>query len=96
MSCALPVVTTSVGAIGEIAQDGETALVVPAKDSDALADALHRIHTDRDGARQLGLRARELVRTHHQLDGMLTQMEDVFERAQNGGAGLSRPERDDR
>jgi len=81
MSCALPVVTTSVGAIGEIARDGQTALVVPAQDSDALAQALSRIRAQRDFARQLGARARDLVRTHHQLASMLTQMEEVFARA---------------
>lgn len=96
MSCALPVVTTSVGAIGEIARDGQTALVVPAKDPDALAEALQRIHTDREAARQLGLRARELVRAHHQLGGMLTQMEEVFERALDSGAGFSTPTCEDR
>ena len=91
MSCALPVVTTSAGAIGEVARDGETALVVPAKNSDALADALHQIRTDRDSARQLGQRARELVRAHHQLDGMLTQMEEVFHRALDKEAAFASP-----
>ena len=41
----LPLVSTDVGAIGEIVRDGETGLLVPVDDVDALAAALRRLPT---------------------------------------------------
>lgn len=49
----VPVVTTDVGGIPYIARDGETALLVPARDPRALAEAACRLLADRDLARGL-------------------------------------------
>ena len=43
MLCGLACVTTDIGAIGEAAIDGETALVVPPRDADSLARAIGRL-----------------------------------------------------
>ncbi|HEY5636219.1 MAG TPA: glycosyltransferase family 4 protein, partial [Burkholderiales bacterium] len=48
MACGLPVVTTAVGAIGEIVTDAETGVFVPGKDSAAIAGALTRLLADAD------------------------------------------------
>jgi glycosyltransferase involved in cell wall biosynthesis len=58
----LPLVSTDVGAIGEIVRDGETGLLVPVDDAGALADALHRLADDPDARRRMGEAARQLVR----------------------------------
>ncbi len=50
----LPLVSTDVGAIGEIVRDGSTGLLVPVGDTDALADALGRLATSPELRRQLG------------------------------------------
>ncbi len=84
MACALPVVTTQAGAIGEIARDSETALVVAPRDAAALAAALERLAGDEELARTLGHRAHELVRARHGEDVMLDKMEAVFKGALAG------------
>ena len=58
----LPLVSTDVGAIGEIVRDGETGLLVPVDDAGALAAALHRLADDPDARRRMGEAARQLVR----------------------------------
>jgi glycosyltransferase involved in cell wall biosynthesis len=51
MLCALPIVTTPVGAILEAVSDGETALVVPPRDAAALAAAIGRLLDDPSACR---------------------------------------------
>ncbi len=58
MLCALPIVTTPVGAILEAVSDGETALVVPPRDATALAAAIGRLLDDEVLATRLGTAAR--------------------------------------
>ncbi len=43
--CGLPVITTAVGGLVDIVQDGENGLLVPPADSDALAGAIERYFT---------------------------------------------------
>lgn len=43
LSAGLPVISTAVGALPEVLSDGETALLVPPHDEDALAAALNRL-----------------------------------------------------
>ena len=71
-------VTTNAGAIPEIAIDGQTALVVPKRDTTALANALLRLLDDRSLADELGRNARSLVTSRHSLATMLDRMEAIF------------------
>lgn len=48
LALGLPVVATDVGGIAEEMVDGETAVLVPPGDSEALADAIYRVATDPD------------------------------------------------
>jgi glycosyltransferase involved in cell wall biosynthesis len=57
-----PVVTTNHGGIPEFVRDGETALVVPEAEPDALADALVRVLTDEALAARLAANGPEWVR----------------------------------
>lgn len=56
---ARPVVATRVGGLAEVVADGETGVLVPNEDVDALADAIVRVLADPDEARATGERARE-------------------------------------
>jgi len=78
MLCGLPCVTTDVGAIPEAARDGETALVVPPQDVDALAAALARLIADPALRERLGRAAREWCVRQFGYDAMLDRMEAVF------------------
>ena len=81
MMTGLACVTTAAGAIPEIARDGETALVVPAEDADALARALARLADDAALRERLGAAARAWCVAHHSYDAMLARMESIFARA---------------
>jgi glycosyltransferase involved in cell wall biosynthesis len=59
----LPLVSTDVGAIGEIVRDGETGLLVPVGDAGALAAALRQLAADPARRGAMGEAARLLVRT---------------------------------
>lgn len=57
---ALPVVCTPVGTIPEVLHDGETVLLVPPRDSDALCNAIGRLIADPGLRRRIGANGRAL------------------------------------
>jgi glycosyltransferase involved in cell wall biosynthesis len=61
MSCGLPVVATTVGAIPEVVDDGVTGTLVPADDTQALAAAINSMLQDPDTMQAMGARGREKV-----------------------------------
>jgi len=61
MACGLPCVGTSIDAVPEIIEDGETGLLVPPDDDVALEQALRRLLDDPCLARRMGDRGRERV-----------------------------------
>jgi glycosyltransferase involved in cell wall biosynthesis len=59
-ACALPLITTDAPGCREVVScSGEDGLLVPVRDSAALADAIRRLDDDRKLCRRLGLAARE-------------------------------------
>jgi len=60
-ACGRPLIASDVPGCREIAVHNETALLVPPKDSVALADAMQTLAVDAQLRRRLGQRARELV-----------------------------------
>jgi glycosyltransferase involved in cell wall biosynthesis len=61
MASGLPVVVSSVRALAEIVQDGETGLLFPPLDAGALADQLKQLLDNPELRRKLGASAREWV-----------------------------------
>ena len=61
MAAGKPVVATSAGGVLDIIEDGVNGLLVPCKDSKAMASAILQILSDRDKAKQMGLAARRRV-----------------------------------
>lgn len=78
MLAGLPCVTTNVGGIGELARDGETALVVPAQDSAALKRALERLLADESLRQNLGAAARRHAAASFSYEGMIGRMEAIY------------------
>lgn len=78
MMSGLPCITTDVGAIGEIAHPGTTAVLVPTQDSAALAGAIERLLADPEQRRRLGSGARAFALAHCTLAAMCDAMEAVF------------------
>jgi len=62
MAAGIPLVSSDGGALAEVVADG--GLLVPAGDSDALAETLERVLTDPDLARALGDQGRQRVERH--------------------------------
>lgn len=62
MAAGIPLVSSDGGALAEVVADG--GLVVPAGDSDALAETLERVLTDPNLARALGDQGRQRVERH--------------------------------
>jgi len=61
MACGTPVVATGAGAFPELIEDGATGVLVPARDVQALAEALRRLLADPARARTMGAAARQRV-----------------------------------
>ncbi len=81
MASALPVVSTTVGAIPEAITTEQTGLLVPPRDVPALARALERLMGDASLRRRLGEAAAAHARERFGLDRMLEAMEAVFAKA---------------
>lgn len=68
MAIGVPVVTTWIAGIPELAEDGVTALTVPPARADALADALRRLADDEPLRKRLARAARLRVEQRHDLN----------------------------
>lgn len=79
MLCALPVVTTGVGSIGEAVQDGTTGLMVAPQEPKPLAAALARLLDDAALRARLGGAARLAALARFSMESMLDRMEAVFQ-----------------
>jgi glycosyltransferase involved in cell wall biosynthesis len=78
MAAGLPVAAAAVGGVPEIADDGESALLVPPRDSQAMAAALARLLTDAPLAAGLAARARERALTHFSPDSFVRSLVEIY------------------
>lgn len=81
MACGLAVVTTPVGSILEIVQDGATGLIVPPEDPSRLRAAIESLLDDAAPRAALGARARETAVDRFGEDRMVSRMVEVFRQA---------------
>ena len=81
MSSAVPVVASAISGIPELVDDGESGLLVPARDSTALASALGRLHRDATLATRLGEGGREKVRREFDVHVSAARLATQFARA---------------
>ena len=75
----LAVVASDVGGVSEIVHDGETGLLVPADDPDALARAIRRLLADADLRQRLGEQGRQHVLERFTADHMTRAFERLYE-----------------
>ena len=78
MATGIPVVTTAVGAIGELVRPDDTGLVVTPQDVPAIQAALRRLMGDAALRERLAAAALAHVRKHCSQENMLERMEAVF------------------
>ena len=78
MACAVPVVSTTIGAITEAVDDSVTGLVVPPRDVAALAGALSKLRDDAALRTRFGAAGRSRAARDFGIERMLDRMEAVF------------------
>ena len=78
MLAELPCVTTTAGSIAELAEDGRTALVVPAQEVAPLREAIQKLSGDAELRRRLGSAARKHCESGFSYPAMLDQMERIY------------------
>jgi glycosyltransferase involved in cell wall biosynthesis len=84
MACGLPLVASRVGGLAEIVVDGETGLLVPPGDAEALTAALTTLARDRARAQQMGAAGHRRVAAEFTQQRMLDGVAAVY-------AGVLRP-----
>jgi glycosyltransferase involved in cell wall biosynthesis len=76
--CEVPVVATRAGGISDAVADGETGLLVPPRDSAALADALLRVWRDPALGRTLGEAGRRRIEERFSRDVVAQRAEELY------------------
>ena len=79
------VVTTGVGGIGSVAKDGQTAVIVPPADSDAIARAVDALLRDPARRRELGTTARAQLQRDRGWANVAEQFEAIYDRLTSSG-----------
>jgi glycosyltransferase involved in cell wall biosynthesis len=94
MSCARPVVATSVGGNPEVLQHGHAGVLVPTEDANAMAAALIGLATNLEHGRRLGQHARDVVSTSFSLSRMLRDYVRIYSSLTQSDDGYGWPEFD--
>lgn len=76
-----PVVASNIAGVTEIIDDGTTGLLVPPRDSRALAGGIARLLRDSDLARCIGEAGQDMVRERFSAEGMVRQTVGVMRQA---------------
>jgi glycogen synthase len=81
MACGCPVVASTAGAAPEAVTNGETGLLVPPKDEDAVVAALDQILSNDFLARQMGEASRRRVENYFAMDKYILRVLKNYQRA---------------
>jgi starch synthase len=78
MERARPVIVSAVGGLPEIVADGETGLVVPSGDAEALAEAIVALAADLERASAMGRAGRERALAEFPPERSAERIEDLY------------------
>ena len=79
MAAGKPVVATAAGGVLDIFEDGVNGLLVPCKDSKAMAMAILQIISDKDKAKKMGLAARRRVTEKFTVQQQVTAVQKLYD-----------------
>lgn len=96
MAAGLPVVATSVGGVPEIIENDRTGVIIPAKDSAAMATAITKILIDKPFASKIAKAGQGSVRERFSYDRLIDQLEDLYSGGGIRSASENRRNRDNR
>ena len=88
MAAGKPVVATAAGGVLDIIEDGVNGLLVPCKDSKAMAMAILQILSDRDKAEQMGLAARRRVTEKFTVKQQVTAVQKLYDSILRGAKNV--------
>ena len=78
MAMAKPIVAAKIDGITEQITDGINGILIPPKDSSAIAQAIIRLINDRESGKKLGLAARKRVEQEFSVEKMVSETEKVY------------------
>ena len=81
MAVGLPVVATNVGGIPAVVQDGQTGILIPPANPEALAAALERYLQSPEWAKGIGTAARDHITEQFAVSALVRGVESVYEEA---------------
>ena len=81
MASCLPIVSTAVGGIPKVVDDGETGYLVPAGDEEAMRKRLAELAADHQLASELGQAGRERALAEYSAERMTREYLELYERA---------------
>lgn len=84
MAAALPVIATTVGAVPEMIEDGETGFLIAPRDSEGLADRLARLFRDPALGRIIGQQAQDHARATWDADVLAERTVVLYEKLTTG------------
>jgi len=80
MGQGVPIIGSAVSAIPEVIADGETGLLCPARDVDALAAAMAKLLTDPALRERMGAAGRARLEAHFRAERMVNETAALYER----------------
>jgi glycosyltransferase involved in cell wall biosynthesis len=83
MAAGKPVVATSVGGIPEVVANGETGILIPPRDSKALAETIVRLLRDREKGHAMGMKGKKRVEQYFPLAQSIHLTEMVYQEILN-------------
>ena len=81
MGLGVPVISTTVGGIPELIEDGETGILVEPGDAEGLAESLLRLLRDPQLRVRIGEAGRRRVQENYSADSVLPRLQQVYDRA---------------
>ena len=79
MNAGRAIVATAVGGNVEVVQDGQTGILVPARNATALANAILRLATDGELRNSMGEAGRERLAIHFSADAVITKTDALYQ-----------------
>ena len=79
-ACGVPILATRHADIPEVVRDGESGILVPERDADALAEQLFALLEHSGGWPQMGQRGRQHIETEHDIRTLAADLEQRYDR----------------
>lgn len=79
MATGIPVISTGVGSVREIIEDGVDGMIIESRDTEGLASAIELVEGDEEGAAVTGARGRVKAEDRYSVRGMIDSYARLFE-----------------